>query len=105
MPFRLKNLAISDITKLTDRTVYRANEISIGDWPGIRAQGARKKVIECVVSSNVRFSSFSHIHAIASYEPADDSRCQAACFRIGKFASKYCDRLFRQTILNHHCKT
>jgi hypothetical protein len=95
----LKDLLTFDTPELADGAVDRAQEVRIGQRPGIGAQRARKEVVEGLVAGGVWIGGLVQVDAVTFHEPADDLGGEPARLRAGKAAGQGGKYLLGQQVL------
>nr|GEU28208.1 urease accessory protein G [Tanacetum cinerariifolium] len=100
----LENLVVFDGAELADAAVDRADDIGVGQRPGVRAQRAREKFVEAGVAGDVGIERLAHVDVVAAHEPADQAGRHGAAPGAGHAAGKVGQRSLGKQVLRQDGK-
>ena len=86
--FGLKNLVALNRAELANRTIDRANKISLRQRTRAITQWSRKKFIEALITGDIRIRRLGHVDLIARHKPANQARGQMPRSGTRNFASE-----------------
>ena len=105
VPLGLKNTASAHCTELADGTVYRAEQFSPSQRPGIRLEGAGEEIIKTSVAGRIRIRCLGHVDLVALHKPADQGSAPSTGTGAGDLARQQGHGLLGQQVLRQHSET